>query len=175
MTRYFMTIPEAVQLVLQAATLGSNCEIYILDMGDPVKITMLARRLIAMSGLRPGEDIEIRFVGARPGEKLCEQLWADSAKVTATSFPRVLSIEPPPPPEDFESSLRSLEAVALSGDDELARKAMMEMPINYFSEPMRRAPGVSRTTAESFGVARSCCSRDCQYCEYIAKRESCPS
>jgi FlaA1/EpsC-like NDP-sugar epimerase len=134
MTRYFMTIPEAVQLVLQAATLGSNGEIHMLDMGDPVKITTLARRLIELSGLRPGEDIEIRFVGVRPGEKLQEQLWTDSAVVTPTSFPRVLSIQPPPPTEDFERYLQSLEAAALTRNDELARKAMMDMPINYVWE-----------------------------------------
>ena len=134
MTRYFMTISEAVQLVLQAATLGSNGEIYVLDMGDPVKITTLARRLIELSGLRPGEDIEIRFVGVRPGEKLQEQLWTDSAVVTPTSFPRVLSIQPPPPTEDFERYLQSLEAAALTRNDELARKAMMDMPINYVWE-----------------------------------------
>ena len=125
---------EATQLVLQAATLGFNGEVHMLDMGDPVKITTLARRLIEMSGLRPGDDIEIRFVGMRPGEKLQEQLWTDSAVVTPTSFPRVLSIQPPRPTEDFERYLQSLEAAALTHDDELARKAMMDMPINYARE-----------------------------------------
>lgn len=139
MTRYFITIPEAVQLVLQAATLGSDGEIYMLDMGDPVKITALATRLIEMSGLRPGKDIEIRFVGARPGEKLHEQLWTDSAVVTHTSFSRVLRIEPPPPPADFDSHLRALESAALARDDELARKAMMEMPIGYVREQPKAA------------------------------------
>jgi FlaA1/EpsC-like NDP-sugar epimerase len=67
----------------------------------------------------------------RPGEKLQEQLWTDSAVVTPTSFSRVLSIQPPPPTEDFERYLQSLEAAALTRDDELARRAMMEMPINY--------------------------------------------
>ena len=139
MTRYFMTIPEAVQLVLQAATLGSNGEIYVLDMGDPVKITTLARRLIEMSGLRPGEDIEIRFVGARPGEKLHERLWGESTGVTPTSFSRVLSVQASPPPEDFESYLESLEAAALTCDDELVRKAMKEMPVNYAWEQPKGA------------------------------------
>lgn len=130
MTRYFMTIPGAVQLVLQATTLASNGEIYILDMGDPVKITTLATRLIEMSGLRPGHDIEIRIVGARPGEKLHEQLWSDSARVNPTSFPGVLRIEPSPPPGDFHQQLAALEATALTRNDERTRKMMMEMPIS---------------------------------------------
>ena len=137
MTRYFMTIPSAVRLVLQATTLASNGEIYILDMGDPVKITTLAKRLIEMSGLRPGQDIEIRFVGTRPGEKLHEQLWGDSATVNPTSFPGVLSVEPLPPPPDFHEQLATLLTTALTRNDERARKFMMEMPIS--SESFLRA------------------------------------
>ena len=147
MTRYFMTIPSAVQLVLQATTLGSTGEIYMLDMGDPVKITTLAQRLIEMSGLRPGQDIEIRFVGTRPGEKLHEQLWSDSATVNPTSFPSVFRVEPSPPPVDFQKHLAVLEAAALSRNDEHARQMMMEMPISYGEVP--RA-----VTAQTFSPVR---------------------
>ena len=110
MTRYFMTIPEAVHLILQASTIGSNGDIYMLDMGDAVKITELATRLIEMSGLRPGHDIEIKFVGTRPGEKLHEQLWTDATQVTPTSFPRILTAQPPPPTDDFDTHVQSLES-----------------------------------------------------------------
>jgi FlaA1/EpsC-like NDP-sugar epimerase len=131
MTRYFMTIPEAVQLVLQAASIESTGEIYMLDMGDPVKIKDLARRLIQMSGLRPDMDIPIQITGLRPGEKLHEKLWADSAQVLATTFPRVVNVHPQAPPPDFANYLSYLESAAMTRDDELTRRTLMSMPIDF--------------------------------------------
>ncbi len=89
MTRYFMTIPEASQLVLQAGSMGHGGEIFILDMGDPVRIVDLARDLIVLSGLRPVDDIEIQFSGIRPGEKLVEELSTDAEHADKTKHPKV--------------------------------------------------------------------------------------
>jgi FlaA1/EpsC-like NDP-sugar epimerase len=87
--RYFMTIPEAVQLVLQAATIGKGGEIFILDMGQPIKIADLARNLITLTGYKP-EEIGIRFTGLRPGEKLFEELWSHEEKAQPTIYNKIL-------------------------------------------------------------------------------------
>jgi FlaA1/EpsC-like NDP-sugar epimerase len=89
MERYFMTIPEACQLVLQAASMGRGGEIFILDMGEPVKIVDLARDLIRLSGLRPDHDIAIRYTGIRPGEKLFEELSLREECAEKTQHPRI--------------------------------------------------------------------------------------
>jgi FlaA1/EpsC-like NDP-sugar epimerase len=92
-TRFFMTIPEATQLVLQAGSMGQGGEIFLLDMGESVKIVTLAEELIRLSGLRPGEDIEIKFTGLRPGEKLYEELLVSGEGCKQTSHEKIMIAE----------------------------------------------------------------------------------
>lgn len=87
--RYFMTIPEACQLIMQAAVIGDGGEIFVLDMGEPVKIHYLAEQMIRLSGSEPGEDISIDYIGLRPGEKLYEELFYASEDLTATRNPKI--------------------------------------------------------------------------------------
>src|SRR5690606_37718358 len=89
MVGYFMTIPEAAQLVLQAVPLGTSGDVFILDMGQPVKIVDLAQDLIRLSGLKPHQDIEIKFTGIRPGEKLFEELSTDDEQADKTAHGKI--------------------------------------------------------------------------------------
>ncbi len=99
-TRYFMTIPEAVSLVLQSGALGQGGEIFVLDMGKPIKIADLARQLIELSGLTPGEDIQIEYVGLRPGEKLYEELQHQGENIVPTGHPKILRFVSSPLPQE---------------------------------------------------------------------------
>jgi FlaA1/EpsC-like NDP-sugar epimerase len=94
MRRYFMTIPEAVELVLQAAFMTGGGEIFELDMGNPVKIVDLAEDFIRLSGRTPGQDVKIEFTGIRPGEKLFEELYCHEETVSATDHPKVFCLKP---------------------------------------------------------------------------------
>jgi len=89
-TRYFMTIPEACQLVLEAGTMGNGSEIYVFDMGKSVKISDLAKNMIRLAGYQVGEDIEIKYVGLRPGEKLYEELLNHEENTIPTHHPKIM-------------------------------------------------------------------------------------
>ena len=120
MKRFFMTIPEAVHLVLQASTMGSNGDLFILGMGEQIKILDLAEDLIRLSGLEPKKDIEIVFTGIRPGEKLSETLWDDGMEYQETEHPDILRVEE----EVFlqgnhlQATVDELMRLALEGDDQ---------------------------------------------------------
>ncbi len=117
MTRYFMTIPEAAQLVLQAGTMGNGGEIYMLHMGEPVRIVDLARDMITLSGLRPGVDVEIVFSGRRPGEKLFEELANQGEDVEPTRHPKIGTWKHRPENRELVlSGIERLVALADGGD-----------------------------------------------------------
>ena len=141
MTRYFMTIPEAAQLVLQAAATGCGGQIYLLDMGEPVKIVDLARQMITLSGFRPDEDIEIKFSGVRPGEKLFEELRIEGEHVDKTVHPKVMVWKSRPTEwAKVQQSIASFETLTNSTSrqtiiDEIHRLVPEYAPLNPPDEP----------------------------------------
>jgi FlaA1/EpsC-like NDP-sugar epimerase len=117
MTRYFMTIPEAVQLVIQAGAIGESGDIYVLDMGTPVRIVDLAHNMIRLSGREPERDIEIEFIGVRPGEKLHEELWGDGEHPVPTTHPKIMRCAcRPVDPVWLEVELAELERLVEAGE-----------------------------------------------------------
>jgi FlaA1/EpsC-like NDP-sugar epimerase len=118
MKRYFMTIPEAVHLVLQTAAMGQGGEVFLLNMGQQVRILDLAEDLIRLSGLEPGKDIEVVFTGIRPGEKLSEDLWEVNAQYQATDHPDIfrLAAEEANLPANLQQSIDELHHLAKEGE-----------------------------------------------------------
>lgn len=124
--RYFMTIPEAVSLVLIAGTMAQGGEVFLLDMGKPVKIYDLARDLIRLSGLEPDKDIEIKVTGLRPGEKLYEELVQLSEKVEATTHDKIFTaIGNIPGTDDFYKHIDELRLGIESGASDAELRQMV--------------------------------------------------
>ena len=127
MERYFMTVREAVELVLQASALGmeggrdDSGKIYLLNMGEPVKITELARQMIRLAGLRPEKDVEIVYTGTRPGEKLTEELFHDHESLVPTGHPGLLLAAPRS--TNLELLIRGLDELAERAHQQAARRS----------------------------------------------------
>lgn len=140
MERYFMTIREAVELVLQAAALhrdegDHDSRVYVLDMGKPVKIADLARQMIRLAGLKPEQDIQIVYTGLRPGEKMYEELFYNAEELTTTAHASIrLAAQADPLPADFPALLARLQAACDAGDDATALDVLKQLVPEYRKE-----------------------------------------
>jgi FlaA1/EpsC-like NDP-sugar epimerase len=127
-----MTIPEAAQLILQAGSMGEGGEIFILDMGSPVKILDLARDLIRLSGFEPDEDIEIKFIGLRPGEKLYEELTTDGEGIFPTSHEKISILRKKScDPDWLKGEIEELTALAEKQDAAGIKRKLKEILPEY--------------------------------------------
>jgi FlaA1/EpsC-like NDP-sugar epimerase len=134
MTRYFMTIPEAVQLVVQAGAIGGRGQVYVLDMGEPVRIVDLAEKMIRLSGKEPGRDVAIEFIGPKPGEKLHEELVGAGETVSPTSHEAILLLTRAPVDAAWlEGELAELDRLVEEGDT----RAVAALLSRTVSRPMR--------------------------------------
>jgi FlaA1/EpsC-like NDP-sugar epimerase len=135
-----MTIPEAIQLVIQAGAIGGRGQVYVLDMGEPVRIVDLADTMIRLSGKEPGRDIRIDFVGARPGEKLHEELSSVDETVTPSAHEAILLVTRPPIDAAWlEAELDELEELVEAGETlELVGRlnAIMAAPRRILAAPV---------------------------------------
>ena len=138
MVRYFMTIPEAAQLVLQAGAFAESGRVYVLDMGKPVRIADLARDLVLLSGLEPGRDVEIQFSGARPGEKLFEELLTAEEGTEASHHEKIFVARKGAPPADLSDALAALFSAAQVNDPDAIRAAFRRLVPTYC--PQSAAP-----------------------------------
>lgn len=132
--RYFMTIPEACQLVLEAGSMGKGGEIFIFDMGKPVKIIDLAKKMIKLAGLVPDKDVQIKIVGLRPGEKLYEELLSDSARNLATHHEKIMiAVEVCDEFDKISAQIEELTVAAKVGNSDLIVSVMKKMVPEFIS------------------------------------------
>jgi len=146
MRRYFMTIPEASRLVIQAGEIGQSGQILVLDMGEPVRIVDLAADMIRLSGLRVGEDIAIEFVGLRPGEKLFEELHIPGERLLPTSHPKIIVADRKRANvADMQIAIDQLERLARENPEAIVSQ-LQQIVSGYRQGKGRRAP-VRRSAA----------------------------
>ncbi|MCA9796325.1 MAG: polysaccharide biosynthesis protein, partial [Candidatus Eremiobacteraeota bacterium] len=132
MSRFFMTIPEAVALVLQAGSMARGGEIYVLDMGKPVRIVDLARNLIRLSGYEPERDIEIRFIGVRQGEKMHEELTNVGEDVEATEAAKIQRVTSPPPEGEWPGEkFAQMRQACTQADDQSSLELLAQLVKNF--------------------------------------------
>lgn len=153
MQRFFMTIPEAVQLVLQAGALGRGGEVFVLDMGEPVKVVDLATDLIRLSGLEPGQDIKIQFCGIRPGEKLYEEMFFSAEHVLPTDHPKVLRARNGLLAEGTMRKIDALAKSALEGNGEEEIRRLLRELVPDFQPHGPPAPRDNATPHREFTAA----------------------
>ena len=132
-TRFFMTIPEACQLVLEAATMGNGGEIFVFDMGAPIKILDLAKKMIQLSGLRPYTDIDIQVTGLRPGEKLFEEVLANAENTITTYHPQILIAQTRPISPDQNQLIKELLATVGQQENEASVRLMKQIVPEFIS------------------------------------------
>jgi FlaA1/EpsC-like NDP-sugar epimerase len=156
MMRYFMTIPEAAQLVLEAGAMGDRGEIYVLDMGEPVRILDLARDLISLSGFRPYEDIDIVFTGLRPGEKLFEELSVSDESIAKTRHPKIfIGRLAPFPPDKITDGLKRLAVFCRNGREGEVRAFLAELLDESNLLGTRSGADILHFPGRAFGRGRS--------------------
>jgi len=160
MQRYFMTIPESVQLVLQAGALGRGGEVFLLDMGEPIRIVDIATDLIRLSGLTVGADVEIKFTGMRPGEKLYEEMFFSAENVLTTDHPKVLRARNGILPDGVMRRIQSLvdAAEAEHPDDELKQLLRTLVP-DFHPHPPAQPPYATVEPEKEFTPLRAYDSR----------------
>ena len=141
--RYFMTIPEASQLVLHSATIAKNGELMVLDMGQPIKIYELAVQMIELAGLRPEQDIEIRETGLRPGEKLYEELLVKNETLTKTSNEKIfIEKDKPLSIDEINTMMNMLQQAMRSGSDEHVKFVIKECVPTYLDNSIVNGGGI---------------------------------
>lgn len=154
MMRFFMSVEEAVQLVLQASVMADRGDIFVLEMGEPVRILELAQRMIRLSGFQPGTDIPIRIVGMRPGERLHEELHSDDERLATTEHPSIKRLIPPGVQTStwrLDLGVEALDQAVRAHDDVLARQVLFDL----VSEEQSVDAKVSRNGADGLSLLSS--------------------